>query len=76
MSANTPENVCQNILTHVQKVIHLVVGTFEQGWRSWISKGGVFDQSDSGHIVTRCWPGESGHRGRVALSWSVDRMPA
>ena len=29
--ANTLENVCENILTHVHKVIHLVVGTFEQG---------------------------------------------
>ena len=24
-------NVCENMLTHVHKVIHLVVGTFEQG---------------------------------------------
>ena len=28
--ANTLENVCENMLTHVHKVIHLVVGTFEQ----------------------------------------------
>ena len=25
------ENVCENMLTHVHKVIHLVVDTFEQG---------------------------------------------
>ena len=25
------KNVCENMLTHVHKVIHLVVGTFEQG---------------------------------------------
>ena len=31
MSANTLENVCENMLTQVHKVIHLVVGTFEQG---------------------------------------------
>ena len=31
MSANTLENICENMLTHVHKVIHLVVGTFEQG---------------------------------------------
>ena len=31
MSANTLENVCENMLTHVHKVKHLVVGTFEQG---------------------------------------------
>ena len=24
-------NICENMLTHVHKVIHLVVGTFEQG---------------------------------------------
>ena len=30
-SANTLENVCENMLTHVHKVIHLMVGTFEQG---------------------------------------------
>ena len=27
----TPLNVCENMLTLVHKVIHLVVGTFEQG---------------------------------------------
>ena len=26
----TLENICENMLTHVHKVIHLVVGTFEQ----------------------------------------------
>ena len=31
MSANTIENVCKNMLTHVHKVIHLVVGTFGKG---------------------------------------------
>ena len=25
------KNICENMLTHVHKVIHLVVGTFEQG---------------------------------------------
>jgi len=30
-SANTLENICENMLTYVHKVIHLVVGTFEQG---------------------------------------------
>ena len=30
------------MLIHVHKVIHLVVGTFEQGWRSWWIEGGVF----------------------------------
>ena len=29
--ANPLENVCEKMLTHVHKVIHLVVGTFEQG---------------------------------------------
>jgi hypothetical protein len=28
---------CENMLTHVPMVIHLVVGTFDQGWRSWWS---------------------------------------
>ena len=28
---NTLENICENMLTHVHKVIHLVVGAFEQG---------------------------------------------
>ena len=31
MECNTLENVYENMLTHVHKVIHLVVGTFEQG---------------------------------------------
>ena len=64
MSANTLENVYENMLTHMHKMIHLVVGTFDQGWRSWRSKGGVFDRSDSGYVVTGRWPGESGPRGR------------
>ena len=34
MSANTLENVFENMLTHTHKVIHLVVGTFEQGLES------------------------------------------
>ena len=42
MSANNIENVCENMLTHVHKVIHLVVSTFEQGWISWWIEGGVF----------------------------------
>ena len=33
--ALTPlENICENMLTHVHKVIHLVVGTFEQGLKT------------------------------------------
>ena len=76
MSDNTLENVCENMLTHVHKVIHLVVGIFEQGWKSWRSKGGVFYRPDSGHVVTGCWPSDFGHRGRVAQSRSVDRTPA
>ena len=32
VSANTLENVCENMLTHMHKVIHLVVDTFDQGW--------------------------------------------
>ena len=34
MSANTFENVYENMLTHVHKGIHLVVGTFEQGFET------------------------------------------
>jgi hypothetical protein len=34
VSANTLENVYKNMLTHIHKVKHLAVGTFEQGWRS------------------------------------------
>jgi hypothetical protein len=30
VSANTLKNVCEKLLTHVHKVIHLVVSTFEQ----------------------------------------------
>jgi hypothetical protein len=33
--------VCENMLTHVHKVIHLVVSTFEQGLRRWRSRGSV-----------------------------------
>jgi hypothetical protein len=52
------------MLTHVHKVIHLVVGTFDHGWQSWRSKGGVFDRSDSDCVVTGRRTCESGHRGR------------
>ena len=31
MECNTLENIDENMLTYVHKVIHLVVGTFEQG---------------------------------------------
>jgi hypothetical protein len=44
----TLENVCENMLTHVHKVIHLVVITFEQGWISWWSRGAVFPWLDAG----------------------------
>jgi hypothetical protein len=37
--ANTIENVCENMLTHVHEVVHMVVGTFEQGWKKWRSRG-------------------------------------
>ena len=40
MSADTLKNICENMLTHVHKVKHLVVSTFDQGWQSW-RKGGV-----------------------------------
>ena len=61
MSANTIENVCKNMLTHVHKVIHLVVGTFEQGLGTSLvecpliecgqSDGatGALDRKDGGH---------------------------
>jgi hypothetical protein len=45
------------MLTHVHKVVHLVVGTFEQEWRSW-SEGGGF------HCKT-----VTGHRSRSDLMW-------
>jgi hypothetical protein len=32
VSANTFENICENMLTRVHKVIHLVVSIFGQGW--------------------------------------------
>ena len=31
MECYTLENICENMPTYVHKVIHLVVGTFEQG---------------------------------------------
>ena len=56
MSANTLENVYENMLTHVHKVIHLVVGTFEQGLgTSPVECGqsdgitGAPDRKDGGH---------------------------
>jgi hypothetical protein len=52
VSANTLENVCENMLTHVHKVIHLVVGTFNQGWQSGSRGGAIFHLSDSGPEVT------------------------
>jgi hypothetical protein len=34
LTLNTLKNICENMLTHVHKVLHLVVDTFKQGWRS------------------------------------------
>ena len=42
MSANILENICENMLTHVHKMKHLVVSTFDQGWRSWRRGGAIF----------------------------------
>ena len=48
--------LCENMLTHVCKVIHLVVGTFEQGLEtSPVECGqsdgatGALDRKDRGH---------------------------
>jgi hypothetical protein len=38
MSANTPKNICESMLTHVHKVIHFVVSTFEKGGDTWDQK--------------------------------------
>jgi hypothetical protein len=45
------------MLTHVHKVVHLVIGTFDQGWRSWWSEGG----DRHWETVTECWTCASGH---------------
>jgi hypothetical protein len=60
VSANTLENICENMLTHMHKVIHLVVSIFEQGWRSWRSQGGVFPDaaSDVGRASGQCIKGD------------------
>jgi hypothetical protein len=44
----------------MHKVIHLVVSTFEQGWRSWRSQGGVFPDaaSDVGRASGQCIKGD------------------
>jgi hypothetical protein len=52
VSANTLENTCENMLTHVHNVRHLVVSTFDQGWQSWWRGGVVFHWLDSGRVVT------------------------
>ena len=52
MSANTLENVCENMLTHVHKVKHLVMSTFDKRWQSWRSGGVVLHRPDAGHVVT------------------------
>jgi hypothetical protein len=41
------------MLTHVHKVIHLVVSTFKQGWWGWWSQGVVFPWPDA---ATGLWP--------------------
>ena len=55
------KNVCENKLTHVHKVIHLVVGTFEQGLETSPTEcppvecgqsdgaTGALDRKDGGH---------------------------
>ena len=53
------------MLTHMHKVKHLVVSTFDQGWRSWIRVGVVLHRPNAGHEVTGLGGGASGqwHRG-------------
>jgi hypothetical protein len=47
VSANTLENICENMLTDVHKVIYLVVGIIDQGWRSR-SQEGCLQRPDPG----------------------------
>jgi hypothetical protein len=60
------------MLTHVHKVIHLVVGTFDLGWQSWWRNGGERSLG-----VTGRWPRADlcvQSRFLVSVrSWSCDR---
>jgi hypothetical protein len=49
----------KNILTHVHKVIHLMVSTFEQGWRSWRVEVALFFTDRT--LVPK-WPDSEGER--------------
>ena len=60
VSANTLENVCEKLLTHVHKVIHLVVSIFEQGWRSLSSGDEVLEDRTLGLGLTGPRLAESG----------------
>jgi hypothetical protein len=74
VSANILKNVCENMLTHVHKVKHLVVSTFEQGWRSWRRGGTVFHWPDSGHGATKLGTSASGQQHRGAQLGLHDQM--
>jgi len=40
------ENIYENKLTHVHKVINLVVSTYEKGFKKWHSRGSVSTKKD------------------------------
>ena len=48
------------MLTHVYKVIHLVVSTFDQGWQSWRRGGAIFSDRTLTPEVTGLGGGVSG----------------
>ena len=60
MSADTLENVCENMLTHVHKVIHLVVSN--------LSKGGEIRVEKVLFTVTGRWTGASVQLARCGVA--------
>ena len=52
---------CENMLTHVHKVIHLVVGTFEQGLETSPAECPPVECGQSDGVIGALNSGERGH---------------
>jgi hypothetical protein len=67
----TLENVCENMLTHMHKAIHLVVSIFEQAVRRWRSCGSVshWEMRNTDQTLVTKWPEGEGFTSGTA--WSL-----
>ena len=61
MECNTLENIDENMLTYVHKVIHLVVGTFEQGLETSLAECPPVECGQSGSATDALDREDEGH---------------